>query len=73
LIEPKKTKTYDLFGSDEEDSVKPEQVGVLRATAFWDEEGYYLPSIGDLINGYTITGISGKGVFASVMRASKDG
>jgi len=31
-----------------------------------------MPSLGDLINGYSITGVSGKGVFASVMKATKD-
>lgn len=32
-----------------------------------------MPSEGDIINGYQINGASGKGVFASVMRANKDG
>ena len=32
-----------------------------------------MPSPGFLINGYKVTGVFGKGVFASVVRAEKDG
>jgi hypothetical protein len=36
------------------------------------DDGYYVPRIGSKIGEFLVTGISGRGVFASVIRATKD-
>ncbi len=36
------------------------------------DDGYYVPRIGSKIGSFIVTGVSGRGVFASVVRATKD-
>ena len=70
LVEPvKKEKVYDLFESSDDDEKAPTKTVNSNEPEGTLDDGYYIPRIGSKVGEYTVTGISGKGVFASVVRA----
>ena len=75
----KKKKEYDLFadssGDEEEERNKQEEDSVVQVTqgqgkSLVDQEGYYQPKTGEVMNEkYKVTEMAGKGVFSCVVRA----
>jgi len=63
-------KVYDLFESSDDDKEAPTKlINSIEPEGCLDD-GYYIPRIGSKIGEYTVNGISGRGVFASVVRAT---
>ena len=68
-------KKFDMFADSEEEEVQADLVkdGFKIETANLDQEGYYLPKIGEVIRDkYKVTSIAGKGVFSCVVKASTE-
>ena len=65
-------KVYDLFASSD-DEADDAPLKTDEPDGFVDADGYYVAREGSKIGNYTVSGVSGRGVFASVVRATKDG
>jgi hypothetical protein len=62
-----------LFESsdDENDDALTKVINSVEPDGYLDD-GYYVPKIGSKIGDFTVTDISGRGVFATVVRATRN-
>jgi len=70
-IENDEEKVPDMFAETPVDDIDPNKKKSLNIFSYnEDNTGYYNPKLGEIINNqYKVTGICGKGIFSTVVKA----
>ena len=63
-----------MFESSDDDNINSTPSKVITSVEQEGclDDGYYIPRINSKVGDYTVTGISGKGVFASVVKVQNN-
>lgn len=70
-IEDEEEKVPDMFAETPVDDIDPNKKKSLNIFTYnEDHTGYYTPKLGEILNNqYKVTGICGKGIFSTVVKA----